>query len=68
MRKKQFLVEQMALIQQRAELVLPVADLILLVGISEPTLRREKIHYTGFESDRERELTGPAWVILNYAA
>ena len=56
MRKRRFSVEQIVAVLKRAELGLPVADLIRQVGISEQTFYRWKKQYAGLESDQVREL------------
>lgn len=55
MKKKRFSVEQIVAVLKRAELGLPVADLIRQVGISEQTFYRWKRQYAGLKSDQVRE-------------
>jgi putative transposase len=56
MKRKRFSVEQIVAIVKRAEMGLPVAELIRRVGISEQTFYRWKKHYTGLEVDQVRQL------------
>ena len=56
MKKKRFSVEQIVAVLKRAELCVPVAELIRKVGISEQTFYRWKKQYVGLESDQVREM------------
>ena len=55
MKRKRFSVEQIVAVLKQAEVV-PVAELIRQVGISEQTLYRWKKQYQGLESDQLRQL------------
>jgi len=54
-KRKRFSVEQIVAVLKQAEVV-PVAELIRQVGISEQTLYRWKKQYQGLESDQLRQL------------
>ncbi|WP_407695313.1 IS3 family transposase [Sphingobium cloacae] len=56
MKKQRFSTEQIVAVLKRAELGLPVADLIRQIGITEQTFYRWKRQYGGLESDQVREL------------
>ena len=56
MKKKRFSVEQIVTVLKKAELGMPVADLIRQVGISEQTFYRWKKQYAGMQSGQVREL------------
>ncbi len=56
MKRKRFSIEQIVAVLKQAELGLPVADLIRLVGISEQTFYRWKKKYSGLQPDQAREL------------
>jgi putative transposase len=56
MKRKQYSVEQIVVALKRAELGMPVADLIRQLGISEQTYYRWKKLYAGLESNQVREL------------
>lgn len=55
MKRKRFSVEQIVGVLKQAEVV-PVAELIRQVGISEQTLYRWKKQYQGLETDQLRQL------------
>ncbi len=55
MKRKRFSVEQIVAVLKQAEVV-PVAELIRQVGISEQTLYRWKKQYQGLETDQLRQL------------
>lgn len=55
MKRKRFSIEQIVAVLKQGELVLPVADLIRQIGISEQTFYRWKKQYAGLESDQVRE-------------
>ena len=50
MKRKRFSVEQIVAVLKRAELGVPVAELIRQVGITEQTLYRWKKQYKGLET------------------
>ena len=54
MKKKRFSVEQIVAVLKQAEVV-PVAELIRQVGITEQTLYRWKKQYKGLETDQVRQ-------------
>lgn len=55
MKRKRFSVEQIVAVVKQSEVV-PVAELIRRVGISEQTLYRWKKQYQGMETDQIRQL------------
>lgn len=54
MKRKRFSVEQIVAVLKQAEVV-PVAELIRQVGITEQTLYRWKKQYKGLETDQVRQ-------------
>jgi putative transposase len=55
MRRRRFSVEQIGAVLKQAELRLPIAGLIRMVGISEQTFYRSKKKYAGPELQQARE-------------
>lgn len=55
MKRKRFSVEQIVGVLKQAEVV-PVAELVRQVGISEQTLYRWKKQYQGLQTDQLRQL------------
>lgn len=56
MKRNRFSVEQIVAILKQAEMGMPVAELILRVGISEQTFYRWKKEYSNLEVDQVRQL------------
>ena len=55
MKRKRFSVEQIVAVVKQSEVV-PIAELIRRVGISEQTLYRWKKQYQGMQTDQIRQL------------
>lgn len=55
-KRKRFSVEQIVAVLKRAEMGMPVSELVRQVGISEQTYYRWRKQYAGLQSDQVREL------------